>query len=194
MIRLVRLLSPALIGLMLFAVAAAGASAQTRGKFKRLDAPFVGTPHEAVREMMKLAGVGPGDVVYDLGSGDGRIVIAAVRDFGARAAVGVDIDPIRVQEGIENAKKAGVSDRTQFFQGDVFRYDFSQATVLAMFMSARINTELLPRMRQLLKPGTRIVTYRFPIGGWKPDQVIQHGGNDIHLWIMTEAEKKKGSD
>jgi len=187
MTRLVRLLSPALIGLAF--LAACGADAQTRGRFKKLDAPFVGTPYEGVAAMLKLARVGPDDVVYDLGSGDGRIVIAAVRDFGAKAGVGVDIDPIRVREGIGNAKKAGVSDRTEFFQGDAFKFDFGEATVLALFMSARINTELLPRMRRLLKPGSRIVTYRFPIVGWKPDKVIRHNGEDIYLWVMKAGDR-----
>ena len=162
------------------------AAPQHRGHFKHLDVPYKGTPHKAVAAMLRLAGVGPDDIVYDLGSGDGRIVIAAVRDFGAKLAVGVDIDGQRVVEGVENARKAGVSGHTRFVHADAFKVDFSEATVLAMFMSARINTELLPRMKAMLRPGSRIVTYRFPIVGWTPHKVIQAEGYDIYLWIVPE--------
>lgn len=173
------------IGLALLAAAASSAaSAQKRGHFKRLDVPYAVTPHEGVAAMLRLAGVGPDDVVYDLGSGDGRIVIAAVRDFGAKFAVGVDIDRKRVVEGRMNARQAGVSGRTQFIHGDAFKVDFSEATVLTMFMSSRINTELLPKMKAQLRPGARIVTYRFPIVGWKPRKVVQSEGDDIYLWIV----------
>ena len=136
--------------------------------------------------MLRLAKVGPADVVYDLGAGDGRIVIAAVRDFGAKAGIGIDLDPRRVAEGKENAIKAGVASRTRFLQGDAFKVDFSAATVLALYMSARINRELEPRIRAQLKPGTRIVTYRFPIGEWQPVRTIEVGGRSIHLWIVPE--------
>jgi precorrin-6B methylase 2 len=176
------------IGLALVAVAATSAAyAQKRGQFKRLDVPYVETPHEAVAAMLKLAGVGPTDVVYDLGSGDGRIVIAAARDFGAKFAVGVDIDEKRVLEGARNAREAGVGAHTRFVRGDAFRVDFSEATVLAMFMSTRIQTELLPRLRKLLRPGTRIVTYRFPIMGWKPHRVVASEGGNVYLWIVPES-------
>ncbi len=189
MTRCFRLIALALVCLL--PAPLSDAEAETRGKFKKIDVPFVGTPHEVVAMMLKLANVGPDDIVYDIGSGDGRIVIAAVRDFGAKAGVGVDIDPQRVREGAENAAKAGVSDRTTFIHADAFKHDFSEATALIMFMSTRFTTELLPRMRQLLRPGTRVVTYRFPILGWKPDKVIHHAGDDIFLWIMTEEEKRK---
>jgi ribosomal protein L11 methylase PrmA len=173
------------LGLALVAASSA-ACAQKRGTFKRLDVPYAGTPHAGVAAMLRLAEVGPNDIVYDLGSGDGRIVIAAVRDFGAKFAVGVDIDERRVLEGLANARKAGVSDRTRFVRDDVFKVDFSEATVLAMFMSYRIQTELLPRIRKLLKPGTRIVTYRFPIVGWQPHRIARSEGNDVYLWIVPD--------
>lgn len=164
-------------------VFAATAQAQTaRGKLRALDVPFATTPPEAVAAMLQLANVGPADVVYDLGSGDGRIVIAAVRDFGAKAGVGIDLDPKRIAEGKENALKAGVSSQVRFLQGDAFKVDFRAATVLALYMSARINRELEPRFRAQLKPGTRIVTYRFPIGDWQPVRTITVGGQAIRLW------------
>src|SRR5690606_6243653 len=155
------------------------AAPQHRGHFKHLDVPYKGTPHKAVAAMLRLAGVGPDDIVYDLGSGDGRIVIAAVRDFGAKLAVGVDIDGQRVVEGVENARTAGVSGQTRFVHADAFKVDLSEATVLAMFMSARITTELLPRMEAMPRAGSRIVTYRVPIVGWKQHKVIQAEGYDV---------------
>lgn len=120
--------------------------AQNRGKFKSLDVPFVGTPPSGVSLMLRMAGVGPNDIVYDLGSGDGRIVIAAVREFGAKAAVGIDIDPKRAIEGARNARHAGVDNKTTFIVDDIFRADFREATVVTMLMSHRINREIRPRM------------------------------------------------
>ena len=169
-----------------FVLASPAQSPATRGKLRLLDVPFATTPPEAVAAMLRLAEVGPADVVYDLGAGDGRIVIAAVRDFGAKAGIGIDLDPERVSEGQENALKAGVASRTRFLQGDAFKVDFSAATVLALYMSARINRELEPRFRAQLKPGTRIVTYRFPIGDWQPVRTIEIGGQAIRLWVVPQ--------
>ncbi len=165
------------------------AQAQGRGKLQHLDVPFATTPPAAVSAMLKLANAGPGDIVYDLGAGDGRIVVAAVRDFGVREGVGIDLDKKRVAEGKEAARKAGIADRTRFFQGDAFKVDFTEATILALYMSPRINRELEPRIRAMMRPGTRIVSYRFPIGDWPPARTITVGGQPIHLWIMPKDNR-----
>jgi SAM-dependent methyltransferase len=170
--------------LALFIITGDLADAQKRGKFKLLDVPFAGTPPAGVALMLRMAKVGPEDIVYDLGSGDGRIVIAAVRDFGAKSAVGIDIDPKRAIQGAQNAKKAGVAGKTSFIGADIFRSDFSEATVVTLFMSHRINRELRPIMVEQLKPGTRIVAFRFPVRGWKPVQIVTLDGDEIFLYVM----------
>jgi cyclopropane fatty-acyl-phospholipid synthase-like methyltransferase len=147
------------------------------------DVVFVTTPHNVVREMLKLAGVAKDDVVYDLGSGDGRIVISAARDFGARG-VGVDIDPRLVAEGKENARKAGVSERVTFIEQDVLKADISQATVIALYMLPTMNKQLLPKFFTELQPGTRVVSHRFEIGDWKPDMTLKAYDTTIYLSII----------
>jgi trans-aconitate methyltransferase len=164
--------------------AASNGAAQNRGKFKPLDVPFAGTPPAGIELMLRMAKTGPRDIVYDLGSGDGRIVIAAVRDFGAKSAVGIDIDRQRVIEGARNAAKAGVAEKTAFIVDDIFRSDFSEATVVTLFMSHRINRELRPRMMEQLRPGTRVVAFRFPIMGWKPARIETTEGDDVFLYVM----------
>lgn len=170
--------------LAVLGTASNGAEAQKRGTFKPLDVPFAGTPPAGVVLMLRMAKVGPEDIVYDLGSGDGRIVIAAVRDFDAKAAVGIDIDPKRVVQGAQNARKAGIDDKTTFIVDDIFRADFSNATVLTLFMSHRINRELRPRMTEQLKPGSRVVAFRFPVMGWTPTQVKSIDGDDVFLYVL----------
>jgi SAM-dependent methyltransferase len=141
--------------------------------------PFVPTPREAVEGMLDLARVGPRDVVYDLGSGDGRIVIAAARR-GARA-VGIDIDEKLVADGRANAAAAGVAARTRFVQGDFFKHDLSEATVITLYLLPRINLELRPRLLELA-PGTRIVSHAFDMGDWKPDRTMIVNSTPLHLW------------
>ena len=167
---------------ILFLAAADVANAQKRGKFKPLDVPFAGTPPAGVALMLRMANVGPDDIVYDLGSGDGRIVIAAVRDFVAKAGIG--IDPKRALQGALNARKAGVEEKTTFIVDDIFRADFREATVLTLFMSHRINRELRPRMNALLKPGSRVVTFRFPVMGWTPTQIETIEGDEVFLYVL----------
>ena len=174
--------------LAVFVAGADLAGAQKRGKFKQLDVPFAGTPPEGVALMLRMAKVGPADIVYDLGSGDGRIVIAAVRDFAAKAAVGIDIDPKRAIEGAQNARKAGVSDKTTFIGADIFRSDITEATVVTLFMSHRINRELKPVMTEQLRPGARVVAFRFPVMGWKPVQVETIAGDDVFLYVMPPRQ------
>ena len=138
----------------------------------QLDAPYLPTPENVIEEMLKLGGVNKGDVLYDLGSGDGRVVIAAAQKFGTRG-VGVELDPSRIQEANENAKKAGVTDRVQFLQKDLFQTDISKATVVTLYLLPDVNLKLRPRLLSQLKPGTRIVSHEFHMGEWKPQQVVK---------------------
>jgi len=133
-------------------------------------APFVATPPDVVERMLALARVGPRDVVYDLGSGDGRIVITAAQKFGARG-VGVDIDPVRVVEAEQNATRAGVQRRVNFVIQDALKTDVSDATVVTLYMLSAINVKLRPILQAQLKPGARIVSHSFAMGHWEPDYV-----------------------
>ena len=147
------------------------------------DVVFVTTPHKVVREMLKLAGVAKNDLVYDLGSGDGRIVIAAAREFGARG-VGIDIDPKLVAEGRENARKARVAERATFIEKDIFNADISEATVIALYMLPAVNKQLLPKFFRELQPGARVVSHRFEIGDWKPDMTLKAYDTTVYLSII----------
>jgi uncharacterized protein (TIGR03000 family) len=148
---------------------------------------FVPTPEPVVEAMLKLGDVRKGDVVYDLGCGDGRIVIAAVRDRGARRGVGFDIDPQRIAESRENARKAGVQDRVEFRREDVLKIkDFSPANVVMLYMADELNRALRPDLQKTLKPGSRVVSHRFLMGDWKLDKTVTVNveGEDyqVHLW------------
>lgn len=132
------------------------------------DVEFVPTPQEVVLEMLKMAKVTQNDVVYDLGCGDGRFVITAAKVFGARG-VGVDIDPIRIKESNENARKAGVTDRVKFIERDLFKTHLSEATVVTLYLTPELNIQVQPKLFRELKPGTRIVSHDFDMGDWKPD-------------------------
>jgi predicted O-methyltransferase YrrM len=149
-----------------------------------LDVIYVPTAHEIVKEMLAAVKVGPGDVVFDLGSGDGRIPIAAVRDFGAARAVGIELDPLRIREARANAAAAGVADRVQFLQQDLFTADLSGATVVAMYLLPHLNARLEPRLHAL-KRGTRIVSHNYDMGpAWKPDHSFVVMNNVIHVWTV----------
>ncbi len=149
------------------------------------DVPYVPTPMKTVARMLEMAKVKPSDILYDLGSGDGRIVISAVRDFGAQRASGIDINPIRIRESNENARKAGVTDKIKFFEANIFEYDFSEATVLSMYLLTEVNLKLRPRILQILKPGTRIVSHDFDMGEWEPDEAATMDGfRHVYLWIV----------
>jgi SAM-dependent methyltransferase len=148
------------------------------------DIHFVPTPLEVVRAMLTLADVGPGDVVYDLGSGDGRIVIEAARR-GARG-VGIDLDPALVAQASVNASKAGVLDRVRFIEGDFFTADLSQASVVTMYLLSSINQRLRPKLLRELEPGARIVSHRFGMGDWKPDRERHVGQTEVFLWRVPD--------
>lgn len=149
-----------------------------------LDVPYVPTPNEAVYRMLELAEVQPDDYVIDLGSGDGRIVIAAARDWGVKKALGVDIDPDRVAEADDNAKFAKVTDRVRFEQGDLFEKDFSDVDVLTMYLLPTINLKLRPVILDQLRPGTRVVSHVFDMGDWRPDAWREVQSRYIYLWIV----------
>ena len=151
------------------------------------DVPFVPTPERVVEKMLEVAKVGPKDVVYDLGSGDGRIVIAAARKHGARA-VGIDIDPERIKEARDNARRAGVSDRVEFRQEDLFKADFSEATVVTMYLLTGVNQRLRPKLLAELKPGTRLVSHAFDMGDWKPTQTHKVGTSTVYYWVVPERK------
>jgi len=151
------------------------------------DVIFVPTPQEVVDKMLELGKVGSGDVLYDLGSGDGRIPVTAAKRFGIRA-VGIDIDPQRIQEANENAKKNGVTRLVQFRQEDLFKTDFSEATVVTLYLLPDLNVKLRPRLLAELKPGTRIVSHQFDMGKWKPERTVELNGRTIYLWTIPERK------
>jgi SAM-dependent methyltransferase len=149
------------------------------------DVIYVPTPTEVVAEMLRLADVQADDVVYDLGSGDGRIVITAAVERGARG-IGIDIDPQRVQEANDNAQRAGVSDRVEFRQQDLFQTDFSDATVVTLYLLPELNVRLRPKLLRELQPGTRVVSHAFDMGEWQPEQVVEVDGRTVYYWIVPE--------
>ena len=151
--------------------------AQSPKPARQPDVPYVPTTEEAVQEMLKLAGVKKTDIVYDLGCGDGRIVIAAAKTFGARG-VGIDINPERIKEAKENARKAGVENLVRFEENDLFVANFKDATVVTLFLLPQVNLKLRPRLMSELKPGTRIVSNTFDMGDWKPEKEINLGDSE----------------
>lgn len=152
----------------------------------RRDVPYVPTSKGVVQQMLQMANVTSSDVVYDLGSGDGRIVISAAKTYGSRG-VGVEIDPKLVEQATENAQKAGVSDRVKFIQQDLFDTDISEATVVTLYLLPNVNVRLRPKLLRELKPGTRIVSQSFDMGNWQPKQVIETtGGSKIYYWVVPE--------
>jgi len=156
---------------------------QTETQLVRINTPYVQTPQEVVSAMLELAHVTSEDTVYDLGCGDGRIAIEAAREYGAHA-VGIDINPDRVRESMENASKAGVTGLVEFVQKDFFDADLSRATVVAFYLLPEVNRELLPKLLRVLKPGTRIVSHAFDFGGWKPEQATVVSGCKVFLWTV----------
>jgi SAM-dependent methyltransferase len=171
---------------------------QTPPQQRRPDVPYVPTTDEAVTAMLRLADIKPSDVVYDLGCGDGRIVIAAAKKFGTRG-VGVDIDPARIREANENARKAGVEKLVRFEEKDLFQADIHEANVVTLFLLTSVNLKLRPKLLRELKPGTRIVSNTFDMGDWKPDKesVVDGTVDDdtflsrhLYLWIVPERTEE----
>ena len=150
------------------------------------DVPYVPTDRTTVDSMLSVANVTPDDVVYDLGSGDGRIPIRAARKFGARGA-GIEIKPNLVEEARKNAKSAGVSDRVSFLQGDLFEADISDATVVTLYLLPDVNTRLRPKLFEELDPGTRVVSHGFDMDEWEADKVVQFQDTYLYLWTIPDV-------
>ena len=158
-------------------------TAGEEGKIK-LDVPYEPSSEDVVEVMLQIAQVGKNDFVYDLGCGDGRIVIGAAQKAGARG-VGVDIDPERIKESLENARKANVTDRVQFSQEDLFQTEIGQATVVMLYLWPEVNLKLRPKLFRELKPGTRVVSHSHDMGTWEADQTVTAaGGHRVHFWVI----------
>jgi cyclopropane fatty-acyl-phospholipid synthase-like methyltransferase len=151
------------------------------------DVIFVPTPQEVVDAMLKLAKVTKNDVIYDLGSGDGRIPITAAKTYGARG-VGIDIDPQRIKEATENLKTAGVGDRVKFLNQDLFTTDISEATVVTLYLLPSLNVKLIPKLNKELKPGTRVVSHAFDMSSdgteRKPKETLNVNGRTVYFWTI----------
>lgn len=170
------------IATLLVSIAALAASQQPK---RTPDIHFVPTPDEVVEAMLRLADVGANDVVYDLGSGDGRIPITAARRFGARG-VGIDLDPELVAQATRSAQEAGVADQVRFVEGDIFESDISPATVVTLYLLTSINERLRPKLQKELRPGTRIVSHQFRMGDWDPEREIVVDFRPLFLWRIPK--------
>ena len=160
--------------------AACGATAAAA---REPDVIYVPTPQELVEDMLRLADVKRGDVLYDLGSGDGRIPVTAAKKYGIRA-VGIDIDPERIREANANAKRRGVSRLVTFRQQDLFKADFREATVVTLYLLPDLNLKLRPQLLKQLQPGTRVVSHQFDMGDWKPDKTLEANGRTVYFWVI----------
>ena len=182
----------ALAAALAFAAPAAGI-AQQRDASQRPDVIFVPTPQDVVDDMLRLANVRKGDVLYDLGSGDGRIPITAAKRYGIKAT-GIDIDPERIREANENAKKAGVTNLVQFKQENLFTANFRDATVITLYLLPDLNVKLRPKLWNELKPGTRIISHQFEMGAWKPEKKLESNGRTIYFWTVPPKDKQPKLD
>ncbi len=188
--RLVRIcasLAPLLYILVLVGAPLA-AQDQPRG-----DVPYVPTPPEVVEQMLKLGNVHDGDILYDLGCGDGRIVIMAAQKFGARGT-GIDLNPVRIKEANANASQAGVTDKVKFIEQNLFDADVHDATIVTLYLLPQVNLKIRPMLLKQLKVGTRIVSHQFDMGEWEPDKKIDIGWRTIYLWTVTEKAKAQFGD
>ena len=171
-------------------LAGRGAWAQDARPAPRLDVPYVPTPQEVVDGMLEMAKVRKGDVLYDLGCGDGRIVITAAKKRGARG-VGIDLDPVRIREARQNARAAGVSKQVQFRVGDLFEADFAPASVVTLYLLPQINLKLRPQLWRQLKVGTRVVSHAFDMGDeWPHERHEIVGGSHLYFWTIKPEHKK----
>jgi trans-aconitate methyltransferase len=182
---------PLVLSVLVFAALTIASAAVVAQPAKTLDkqpeVPFVPTNDKVVAEMLKVANVGKNDVLYDLGSGDGRIPITAARRWGTRG-IGVDIDPQRVKEARENATKAGVADKVKFLEQDLFETDIKDATVVTLYLLPEVNLRLRPKLLADLKPGTRVVSHNYDMGDWKPLKTLTvklpDGEHTVYYWVV----------
>jgi precorrin-6B methylase 2 len=185
-------------GFALLVLGVSLAAAQSE-RTRQFDVPYVPTTAEAVQAVLKLADVKKADIVYDLGCGDGRIVIAAAKTYSARG-VGIDIDPDRIRKAKENARKAGVENLVRFEENDPFQANFREATVVTLFLLPSVNLKLRPKLLQDLKPGTRVVSNTFDLGDWRPEKEQSLAGADddeaaylshkFFLWTIPQRDGK----
>jgi SAM-dependent methyltransferase len=166
---------------LVLSLLAAAAGAQQATKLRAPDVIFVPTPQEVIDAMLKLGEVHSGDVLYDLGCGDGRIVVTAAKQFGIRA-VGIDINPERITEARANAEQNGVTNRVTFRNEDLFEADIKDASVVTLYLLTSLNLKLRPKLWHDLKPGTRIVSHSFDMGDWKPEKQMEVAGHTIYMW------------
>jgi cyclopropane fatty-acyl-phospholipid synthase-like methyltransferase len=180
------------VGLAILITPALAQQTTTQAPLRSPDVIFVPTPPEVVKAMLETAKVGKGDIVYDLGSGDGRIAISAVKDFGATRSTGIDIDPQRILEATENLKQAetqlkGISSRVRFLNQDLFTTDISEATVITLYLLPSLNVKLMPKLKAELKPGTRIVSHSFDMmGQWEPEKTVDVNGRQVYFWTIPK--------
>ena len=162
----------------------ANAAGATAKPLRGPDVMYVPTPNEVVEAMLNVAGAAKGDVLYDLGSGDGRIPIIAVQKFGVARATGIEINPERIREAQANLKAAALGDRIQFRNEDLFEANISDATIVTLYLLPSLNVKLLPKLLTDLKPGTRIVSHAFAMGDWKAKQTLDVGGRAVYFWVI----------
>lgn len=178
-----------LVLLLLLATSLLGTGPAFAQAARKPDVPYVPTPQEVVNRMLELAKVGKNDVVYDLGCGDGRIVITAAKEFGARG-VGIDLNPDRIAEAKANANREGVNGKVSFRVGDLFATDFSEATVVTLYLLPDVNRALRPQLWKQLKVGTRVVSHDFDMGPeWPPEKTERIAGKTLYYWTITSANK-----
>ena len=176
---------PTTFALMVISVLAL---AQT-GHHQTYGIPYVPTSQSVVEAMLKLAAVNASDTLVDLGSGDGRIVIAAAKHYGARA-IGIELDPVLVTEARANAARERVAARTEFVEGDLFRQDLHRASVVTLYLLPSVNIRLKPKLLAELAPGSRIISHRFDMGNWRPDRTIEVDGETLYLWIVPQPASR----
>lgn len=155
-----------------------------------LDVPYVPTPMDVVEAMLDLAKVGKNDVVYDLGCGDGRIVVTAAKKYGA-TGIGVDLNPDRIEDANRNAQEQGVTGKVKFYEGNLFDFDFSKANVLTLYLLPDVNLKLKPKILKEMKPGSRVVSHAFDMGDWKPDKQISVDGRTVYFWTVPDKKNRK---
>jgi SAM-dependent methyltransferase len=177
-------LGGAVVSLLLALAFSAAQAQEATLPSRKLDVWYVATPHEIVDRMLTMAKIHPLDIVYDLGCGDGRMVIAAAKKYGVRG-VGVDLDPKRIREARANAKAAGVEQLVTFHVGDMFETNVSEANVVLLYLLPELNRRLKPKFFEQLRPGARVVSHDFDMGrDWPPDEYVKLGQDGIYLWIM----------